>query len=295
MKLKDERTKMTNEVLNGIKVIKLYAWETPMMETIERIRRDELKCIRNAGLINGCVDVFNSACPFLVAVISFASYSMLGGPDGNNVLTPQVAFIALTLFNQLRSPMTMLGFLINQIVQAIVSNKRLKDFLVADEINPHSVDWVADGSCEEAITACGASLAWDSSAEGEPTKGQPPPTLQNLNVEITRGSLVAIVGKVGTGKSSLLSGLLGEMEKLGGSIAVRGRCAYTPQVGLNNIKYIPILPHSLIQTAWIQNLSLRDNVTFGKPFESRLYERVLDACALKADIVLDKQIINRQA
>jgi len=230
MRLKDERTKMISEVLNGIKVIKLYAWELPMMEAIERIRNGELRCIRNAGLINCCIDVFNSACPFLVAVISFATFSMLGGPDGSNVLTPQVAFIALTLFNQLRSPMTMLGFLINQTVQAVVSNKRLKEFLVAGEINPNSVDWVADASCGESIIAKKASLAWDSRVLEGSTKKQPPATLQDLNVEVARGSLVAVVGKVGSAKSSFLSALLGEMEKLDGTIAIRGQCAYTPQV-----------------------------------------------------------------
>lgn len=107
MKLKDERTKMTNEVLNGIKVIKLYAWEVPMMETIERIRRLELKCILKAGLIKCCIDVFNFSSPFLVAVSSFTTFSLID-PE-KNILTPQIAFVSLTLFNQLRSPMTMIG------------------------------------------------------------------------------------------------------------------------------------------------------------------------------------------
>lgn len=57
-----------------------------------------------------------------------------------NLLTPQIAFVALTLFNQLRSPMTMIGMLINQTVQALVSNRRMKEFLVAEEIDPNAVD-----------------------------------------------------------------------------------------------------------------------------------------------------------
>lgn len=218
---------MMNEVLNGIKVIKLYAWETPMMEAIERIRSEELRCIRNAGLINCCVDVFNGACPFLVAVISFATFSML---SSEHILTPQVAFIALTLFNQLRSPMTMLGYLINQTVQAVVSNRRLKDFLVADEIDPHSVERPTDGHCSDVIKIHNANLAWDMPEKGK-MANHPPATLQNLSVEIASGSLVAVVGKVGSAKSSLLSALLGEMERLSGQISVRSRCAYVPQVG----------------------------------------------------------------
>lgn len=67
MKLKDERSKMCSEILNGIKVIKLYAWEIPMMETIEKIRKTELMCILKAGLVRNVVDVFNFSSPFLVS------------------------------------------------------------------------------------------------------------------------------------------------------------------------------------------------------------------------------------
>lgn len=66
MKLKDERAKISSEILNGIKVIKLYAWETPMLEVIEKIRKKELSCILKAGLVRNTIDIFNFSSPFLV-------------------------------------------------------------------------------------------------------------------------------------------------------------------------------------------------------------------------------------
>lgn len=90
--------------------------------------------------------------------------------------------------------------------------------------------------------------------------------MQNIQLEITRGSLTAVVGRVGAGKSSLLSAIMGEMEKLRGNVTVRGRMAYVSQ------------------TPWIQNMSLRDNILFGKAFNKKLYDSVVEACALKSDI-----------
>lgn len=123
MKLKDQRTKLINEILNGIKVIKLYSWEIPMKDEIATIRKEELRCNVISNLIRSVLDVYNFSTPFLVALFSFFSYSMI---NSNSSLTPTIAFVSLTLFNQLRSPMTMIGLLINMTVQAIVSNKRLK-------------------------------------------------------------------------------------------------------------------------------------------------------------------------
>lgn len=92
------------------------------------------------------------------------------------------------------------------------------------------------------------------------------PVLENISLDIPAGSLVAVVGPVGSGKSSLLSAFLGETEKLEGLVAVKGAVAYVPQ------------------QAWMQNATLRDNITFGKPFNSRVYQKVIDSCALKTDL-----------
>ncbi|MFH4978425.1 hypothetical protein AB6A40_005134 [Gnathostoma spinigerum] len=256
MKLKDERAKMCNEILNGIKVIKLYAWEPPMETVVERIRQKELSLIKRAGLVRAIADSFNTASPFLVALLTFTTYTLI---SDKNALTPQLAFVSLTLFNQLRSPMTMISYLIQQTVQAIVANKRLKDFLVADEIDSSAILRTPSDKLNT-VELEKASFTW---GKGDTSNLF---SLQNVNLNVPQGSLFAIVGPVGCGKSSLLSAILGEMEKLSGHAAVRGRISYVPQ------------------QPWIQNMTLRENIIFGKEFDPVFYDRVIDSCALRQDI-----------
>uniref|UniRef100_A0A914V1R6 ABC-type glutathione-S-conjugate transporter n=2 Tax=Plectus sambesii TaxID=2011161 RepID=A0A914V1R6_9BILA len=259
MRLKDERIKMVNEVLNGVKVIKLYAWEPSMERIIFNIREREIALIRKASLLRTIADMCNVASPFLVALLSFTTF-VLSDPE-KNILTPQIAFVSLTLFNQLRSPMMMIADLISQTVQVIVSNKRLKDFLSAEELNVAMIDRrpTLDG-VDDVLETREASFVWD--------KSDARPTLSNITMSAPKGHLLAVVGKVGAGKSSLLSAVLGEMEKLKGYVGMRGRVAYVPQ------------------QCWIQNQTLRQNVVFGKPFDQAFYDRVVDACALRPDIAM---------
>ncbi|EGT53641.1 hypothetical protein CAEBREN_30570 [Caenorhabditis brenneri] len=249
MRLKDERIKMMNEVLNGIKVVKLYAWEVPMEAHIKRIREQELALIKKSAMVQNILDSFNTASPFLVALFSFGTFVL------SNSLTPQTAFVSLTLFNQLRAPMAMVAIVINQTVQTIVSNQRLKEFLVSEELDEKNIESSDDS--QNAVKIGNLTATWEKSGRA---------TLQDLELTAPRNFLIAIVGKVGSGKSSLLQAVLGEMEKLEGRIEVNGRIAYIPQ------------------QAWIQNMTLRDNITFGSPFDRIRYEKVLDACALNADI-----------
>ena len=113
MKQKDERVKTMNEILNGIRVIKLYAWEKSFMENVKRIRNIELDNLKLMAYLS-CATTFLWTCaPFLVALVTFAIYVLT---DENNVLDAQKAFVSLALFNLLRFPMTMLPQMITMIV-----------------------------------------------------------------------------------------------------------------------------------------------------------------------------------
>uniref|UniRef100_A0A915PLM9 Uncharacterized protein n=1 Tax=Setaria digitata TaxID=48799 RepID=A0A915PLM9_9BILA len=271
MCLKDERIKICNEILNGIKVIKLYAWEPPMEEVVERIRRKELQLIRKMGLTRAVIDSFNTSSPFLVgfysqlitdllssdmvALLTFATYTL---SSDNHTLTPQIAFVSLTLLNQLRSPMIIIANLMKQAVEAAVANGRIKSFLAADELNPLNIDRINDHfSTENAIEMKEASLSWD-------TKGSNT-VLKIDHLSIPKKSLVAVVGKVGSGKSTLLSAILGELEKVDGYIGVFGQMA------------------SVSQQSWIQNSTLRGNIIFGEKFDQKYYDKIVEACALVKD------------
>ncbi|KHJ47247.1 hypothetical protein D918_02107 [Trichuris suis] len=132
MKFKDVRMKMINEILNGIKVLKLHAWELAFKEKVLKIRRKELRVLRQAAVYGSLVTLTWTMAPLLVAVVSFATYVLI---DSSHRLTPEVAFVSLALFNLLRFPMTMLPMLIVYIMQASVSNKRLKNFFAAEEVD----------------------------------------------------------------------------------------------------------------------------------------------------------------
>ncbi|CAI4229334.1 unnamed protein product [Auanema sp. JU1783] len=255
MKYKDERTKMVNEVLNGIKVIKLYAWEPPMESVIVSLREKELKLIKKASFLRTFSDMLNTASPFLVALFTFSTFIFI---DPKNVLTPNIAFVSLTLFNQMRSPMSQVAELITQTVQVFVSNKRLKAFLVAEELSQECIDTQARDN-DDCINVTDANLSWEP-------EDQSATSLSELNFSVQKGQLITVVGRVGAGKSSLLQALLGEMEKLRGYIGMSGRVSYVPQ------------------QAWMQNNSMRQNITFGKKFDEYFYNRVLDACALYPDL-----------
>uniref|UniRef100_A0AAF5CVD0 Uncharacterized protein n=1 Tax=Strongyloides stercoralis TaxID=6248 RepID=A0AAF5CVD0_STRER len=261
MKHKDERVKMCNEVLNGMKVVKLYAWEIPMSTIIEEIRKKELSCIKKASVIKSCIDTFNQSSAFFVALFTFTTYTLTD--PNSHYLTPQVAFVSLTLFNLMRSPVTMLGMLINETVKVVVSNKRLKEFLTADELDDKIIDY-KNSTVENqsnylevgSISIDRATFSWDHEKK----------TLSNINIDIENGDLVVIIGKVGSGKSSLLSGILGEMSTLSGTVEINGSMAY------------------FSQQPWIQNLSLKDNILFGEKYKHNFYDKVVECCALKPDI-----------
>ncbi|XP_055109350.1 multidrug resistance-associated protein 1 isoform X2 [Symphalangus syndactylus] len=256
MKSKDNRIKLMNEILNGIKVLKLYAWELAFKDKVLAIRQEELKVLKKSAYLSA-VGTFTWVCtPFLVALCTFAVYVTI---DKNNILDAQTAFVSLALFNILRFPLNILPMVISSIVQASVSLKRLRIFLSHEELEPDSIERrpVKDGGGTNSITVRNATFTW---AKGDP------PTLNGITFSIPEGALVAVVGQVGCGKSSLLSALLAEMDKVEGHVAIKGSVAYVPQ------------------QAWIQNDSLQENILFGCQLEEPYYRSVIQACALLPDL-----------
>nr|XP_015211612.1 PREDICTED: canalicular multispecific organic anion transporter 2 isoform X8 [Lepisosteus oculatus] len=137
MQYKDARIKLMNEILNGIKVLKLYAWENSFKQKIMDIRQNELKVLRKTAYLGALSTFLWTSAPFLVALTTFAVYVTV---DKDNVLDAQKAFVSLSLFNILRFPLNMLPQVISSVVQASVSLKRIQDFLSHDELDPDNVD-----------------------------------------------------------------------------------------------------------------------------------------------------------
>lgn len=250
----DNRIGLMNEILAAMDAVKCYAWENSFQSKVQNVRNDELSWFRKAQFLAACNSFILNSIPVLVTVVSFGMFTLLGGD-----LTPARAFTSLSLFAVLRFPLFMLPNMITQVVNANVSLKRMEEFLLAEEKillpNPPLTSGLP------AISIRNGYFSWDSKAER--------PTLLNINLDIPVGSLVAIVGGTGEGKTSLISAMLGELPPVSDASAViRGTVAYVPQV------------------SWIFNATVRDNILFGSAFEPARYEKAIDVTSLQHDLDL---------
>ncbi|GMP73736.1 hypothetical protein CsSME_00031406 [Camellia sinensis var. sinensis] len=250
----DKRIGLMNEILAAMDTVKCYAWENSFQSKVQSVRTDELAWFRKAQLLAACNSFILNSIPVIVIVISFGLFTLLGGD-----LTPARAFTSLSLFAVLRFPLFMLPNIITQVVNANVSLKRLEELLLAEERILLPNPPIEPGL--PAISIKDGYFSWDSKAEK--------PTLSNINLDIAMGSLVAVVGSTGEGKTSLVSAMLGELPPVAdASVVIRGTVAYVPQV------------------SWIFNSTVRENILFGSVFESARYEKAIDVTALQHDLEL---------
>uniref|UniRef100_A0A8C7QSC6 ABC-type glutathione-S-conjugate transporter n=1 Tax=Oncorhynchus mykiss TaxID=8022 RepID=A0A8C7QSC6_ONCMY len=254
MKFMDGRIKLMNEILNGIKILKFYAWEKAFLEQVLGYREKELKALKKSQILYSIsIASFNSST-FLIAFAMFGVYVLI---DDKNVLDAQKVFVSMALINILKTPLSQLPFAMSTTMQVKYNVQYSTDQTncISSMVPLSSLSiFFSDG---EGVLIDNGTFSWTK--EG-------PPCLKRINVRVPQGSLVAVVGHVGSGKSSLLSAMLGETEKRSGSVSIKGSVAYVPQ------------------QAWIQNATVQDNVTFGREKQKTWYQRVLDACALLPDL-----------
>ncbi|XP_048194448.1 ATP-binding cassette sub-family C member 2 [Perognathus longimembris pacificus] len=252
MKNKDKRLKIMNEILSGIKILKYFAWEPSFKDQVSNIRTKELKNLLSFGQLQTIMIFLLQLAPILVCVVTFSVYVLV---DSNNILDAEKAFTSITLFNILRFPLTMLPMVISAMLQASVSVERLEKYFGGDDLDTSAIRHVSN--FDKAVQFSDASFTWDRSLET---------TIRDVNLDIMPGQLVAVVGTVGSGKSSLMSAMLGEMEHIHGHITIKGTMAYVPQ------------------QSWIQNGTIKDNILFGSEFKEERYKQILEACALLPDL-----------
>ncbi|XP_076997790.1 ATP-binding cassette sub-family C member 6 [Tamandua tetradactyla] len=256
MRQKDSRARLTSSVLRNAKIIKFHGWEEAFLEKVLRIRGRELGALKTSGLLFSVSLVSFQVSTFLVALVAFAIHTLVAE---ENAMDAEKAFVTLTVLNILNKAQAFLPFSIHSIVQARVSFDRLAAFLFLEEVDPGAVE-ATPSSCaagENCITIHDGTFAWSQGS---------PPCLQRINLAVPQGCLLAVIGPVGAGKSSLLSTLLGELAKMEGSVSIKGPVAYVPQ------------------EAWVQNASVLENVCFGQELDQPWLDRVLEACALGPDV-----------
>ncbi|KAJ5576016.1 hypothetical protein N7535_002942 [Penicillium sp. DV-2018c] len=256
MKNKDSRTRLMTEILNNIKSIKLYAWNTAFMNKLSHIRNDlELNTLRKIGATQSIANFTWQSTPFLVSCSTFTVFVL----TSDKPLTTEIVFPALTLFNLLTFPLSILPMVITSIIEASVASRRLIDYFTAEELQTDAVlfeDPVVHLG-DESVRIREASFTWN--------RHEGTTVLENIDFSARKGELSCIVGRVGAGKSSLLQSILGDLYKTQGEVIVRGRIAY------------------VAQAPWVMNASVRENIVFGHRWDPAFYELAVEACALLDD------------
>ncbi|XP_070635819.1 ATP-binding cassette sub-family C member 6 isoform X1 [Bos indicus] len=256
MRQKDCRARLTSCILRNVRTVKYHGWEGAFLDRVLHIRAQELGALKTSSLLFSVSLVSFQVSTFLVALVVFAVHTLVAE---ENAMDAEKAFVTLTVLNILNKAQAFLPFSIHSIVQARVSFDRLAAFLSLEETDPGAVD--------SSPSRCAAGEDCISIQEGTFTWSQESaPCLRRINLTVPQGCLLAVVGPVGAGKSSLLSALLGELSKVEGSVSIKGPVAYVPQ------------------EAWVQNMSVVDNVCFGQELDAPWLETVLEACALWPDV-----------
>ncbi|XP_050216935.1 ABC transporter C family member 3-like [Mercurialis annua] len=253
MESKDKRMKATSEVLRNMRILKLQAWEMKFLSKIVELRKTETGWLRKFVYTSAIVSFVFWGSPTFVSVVTFGSCMLMGIPlDSGKILS------ALATFRILQEPIYNLPDTISMIVQTKVSLDRISAFLGLDDLQSDVVEKLTRDSSDTAIEIANGNFSWELSA--------PNPTLKDINLKVFHGMRVAVCGTVGSGKSSLLSCILGEVPKISGTLKLCGTKAY------------------VAQSPWIQSGKIEENILFGKEMDRERYERILEDCSLKKDL-----------
>lgn len=331
----DLRVKMMNEILNGIRIIKFYAWERPFGSEVGRLRSKELAALTRLAYTSAVgFSLILLSAPIIQPILVFLTYIAIY----NKPLDAATAFTTVALFNMMRFPFAFMPMGLLQYIQSKISLRRLERYLDLPELGTYVVpepppsptssseqefgsitvrngtfSWVDpdakpirpiqdikpkkekkpkkskkidddDNNNTSKSVEIGSSVHSHTSvkSDGSSTKG-PTITLQELNFHIPAGTLVAVVGPVGCGKSSLLSALLGEME------SIHDSKVYMPQPTSDGSSTTTLETGRIsycAQTPWVVNDTLRGNVLFGREYNEARYQHVIEACALIDDLAV---------
>ncbi|GMF68069.1 unnamed protein product [Aspergillus oryzae] len=283
----DKRVSLTQEILQNVRFIKFFAWENSFLERLRVTRKLEIDSLRRFLATRHSITVSFTSMANFASLLSFMTYVLSG-----HTLSSDRIFASLAVFNAIRLPLSMMNVVVTSTTDAVTSLNRLQEFLLAEE-REDSITW--DRNMENAFEFKKASFTWESvpdieaetpgvesipvSASASPvsswdsatklaseSKDNRPFRLMDIDFQAAPGELIAVIGTIGGGKSSLLGALAGEMRLTAGSVRMRTAPAFCPQY------------------AWIQNTTIRNNILFGQEYDDARYDQVIDACALRADL-----------
>ena len=301
-KVTDQRVTLTQEILASVRFVKFFGWETSFLARLKELRSREIRAIQVLLAIRNAINALAMSMPVFASMLAFITYSLT-----DHSLSPARVFSSLALFNSLRMPLNLLPLVLGQVTDAATSLGRIQDFLLEEEqkddvtwdenmkpgiqVDDASFTWERNASVdkervgmfqtkEQLKDAKDAKKKEKKELSAEKKSEPPSPDgssettatepfkLSHIDFNVGRNELIAVIGSVGSGKSSLLAALAGDMRRLGGKLRIASTRAFCPQY------------------AWIQNATLKENILFGKPHRPKWYNSVIDACALRPDLAI---------
>ncbi|XP_071557592.1 ATP-binding cassette subfamily C member 4-like isoform X2 [Temnothorax nylanderi] len=296
--LTDRRVQLMSELVAGIQVVKMYVWEKPFSKIVSVTRELEIKGNKFSSYVFAAclaITAFTDRLALYFTLIMF----VLSGND----LTADVTFVTSTYFIIFKVTVAVsFPLALVKLGESIVSTNRLEDFLLMDEVNmerlektpqlqdkfqkpnePTNVEnqtdirYILENRSNVLSELQGTSdlpvCVKLQQVSANWINGQLPPTLCNINLTINPGQLCAVVGAVGSGKSSLLHLLLKELDPDAGSVAL------TQSSSKNSFLRISYAS----QDPWLFSGTVRDNILFGQPYDKARYNQVTNVCALTKD------------
>ncbi|XP_078693313.1 ATP-binding cassette sub-family C member 5-like [Branchiostoma floridae x Branchiostoma belcheri] len=285
----DKRVRTMNEILTCVKLIKMYAWEMPFGKAVSAVRSKERHVLEKAAYAKTASIGLSPLISLLTGVLTI-SVSVMTGND----LTASQAFTLLAVYYSMISAMGGLPFSFKALAESQVALQRMKSLLEMDEMKPFTTqpldsrntveiraatfawDTIQTEGGQEAMTPAkesGTTPGYDGKSEKIPLtqetselKEDLVKTLFNIDLDLPKGTLLGVCGSVGSGKSSLISGILGQMRVVCGTVGLTGSVAY------------------VAQQAWIMNASVRDNILFGEDYDQQRYEETVNICCLNHDL-----------
>lgn len=275
MTAKDKRVQLTTEALIGAKQIKLQAFEDIFIERIEAFRENELIYLSKRKYLDAWCVYFWATTPVLMCLLTFGGLALFG-----QKLTASVTFTSVALLNLLIGPLNAFPWVLNGLMEAFVSLKRVQELIDLENIDftkyyTRLTSSFSQKSNENPVVIHikNGSFCFekerDRSAENINSNDVRDFKLENVNVEIRQGELVCIDGSVGSGKSTLINAILGNLKKIGGSVSIKDE-----HLGFGYVS----------QTSWLQRGTLRENICWGKIFDESRYQAVIKCSALIEDI-----------
>ncbi|KAK0555771.1 hypothetical protein OC845_000028 [Tilletia horrida] len=304
---RDQRMSSLNELIGNLKVIRLHGWAPHWTQRVLQQRVYELSTVRYIKVMQAVMQATFELVPILVSVLTFGCYVLVE----EKTLDAPTAFTALALFNILGEPISYVPVLLTRLADISTSVQRIEEFLAEEDV-PESIQsalihpsqpfddrigcedatfrWRLTAKKEDApsseqksksmfsrlrspFSKAKATTATASKDQAEDEQTIQPFELVDLTVSCPVGKLTLICGSTGSGKSSLLSAILGEMDLVAGKPhwvdpvnGLSGRVAYCSQ------------------TPWLRSQSIKDNILFGSAFQKERYEEVIESCALKPDL-----------